>query len=511
MPADEARRRSRWMIRALEWNDPRARYPNLWHAGLPRNLLALDTVASRLRLGDLVAVFHPSSQRYPERSERFVGLVRVVGLRRSDEPAHDWVDFEAAHRLATPLHLGDGPRRVFLCCDPGWPEREVALFRRVFDAAVAEGWVPLAEEGETGAPPWRPPESGRPARKQAGAAPPPRDDDEAASEPAPQAVASPAAPPPRESAERAGARAPRPAAAPRRPRERPAADPVPRIAPPAFNPAGHGRLFGGADYSADLRDARGGCWLALVELDGERLRVARLEPTARNAIQMSLRDADPAVRKAEAIGLTFPFGLPIGFSEKLLGGAFPEEGWWALAKHLDQMSLPDYLVALQEFRDGEGEVRRHTDDVAGGDSPLRRSQPDPASMAYHGIRMLAEERSRYAVRPFEGAKGRLLIEVSAERAAHRLVQVDDGAKGASPGAIIAALAAASPWPLTIDEPYLGRCLSQRLALDAVLAARCAAIAVLSGEASRTPEELAAERASQVEREGWIYGLAPTTA
>jgi hypothetical protein len=248
-----------------------------------------------------------------------------------------------------------------------------------------------------------------------------------------------------------------------------------------------------------------------VELDGERLRVARLEPTARNAIQMSLRDADPAVRQAEAIGLTFPFGLPVGFSEMLLGGAFPEEGWWALARHIDQMSLPDYLIALQEFRDGQGEVRRHTDEVAGGDSPLRRAQPDPASMAYHGIRMLAEERSRYAVRPFEGAKGRLLIEVSAERAARRLVQAGDDGKAASPAAIVAALAAATSWPLTIDEPYLGRCISQRLALDAVLAARCAAIAVLSGEASRTPEELAAERATQVQREGWIYGLAAAGA
>jgi len=330
-------------------------------------------------------------------------------------------------------------------------------------------------------------------------------------EPGAEGVPPPTPPTARGPAERVRGRGPRSETGPQVPRERPAREAAPRIAPPAFNPAGLGRLFAGADYSADLRDARGGCWLALVELDGERLRVARLEPTARNAIQMSLRDADPAVRKAEAIGLTFPFGLPLGFSEKLLGGSFPEEGWWALAKHLDQMSLPDYLVALEEFRDGQGEVRRHTDDVAGGDSPLRRAQPDPASMAYHGIRMLAEERSRFAVRPFEDAKGQLLFEVNADRAARRLVPTDDGAKTASPRALVAALAAATPWPLTIDEPYLGRCMSQRLALDAVVAARCAAIAVLSGETSRTAEELAAERATQVRREGWIYGLAPAGA
>jgi len=111
------------------------------------------------------------------------------------------------------------------------------------------------------------------------------------------------------------------------------------------------------------------------------------------------------------------------------------------------------------------------------------------------------------VRPFEDAKGRLLIEVSAERAARRLLPAAEGAKAATPSALVAALAAASPWPLAIDEPYLGRCLTQRLALDAVLAARCAAIAVLSGEAARPPADLAADRATQVQREGWIYGLA----
>ena len=51
MPTDERRRRSRWMIRALEWDDTRARYPNIWREGMPRNILAYDSVTSRLRLG----------------------------------------------------------------------------------------------------------------------------------------------------------------------------------------------------------------------------------------------------------------------------------------------------------------------------------------------------------------------------------------------------------------------------------------------------------------------------
>src|SRR5262245_21684702 len=137
MPAEEIRRRSRWMLRALEWDDPRARYPNIWHDGMPRNLLALDRVASRLRLGDLIAVYHPASQKHADRAALFLGLVRLVGLRRAHDAAFAWVDFETAHHLSTPLDLGDAPRRVFLCCDPGWPEREVGMFRRVFEAALA--------------------------------------------------------------------------------------------------------------------------------------------------------------------------------------------------------------------------------------------------------------------------------------------------------------------------------------------------------------------------------------
>ena len=40
------------------------------------------------------------------------------------------------------------PRRVFLCCDPEWPGPDVALFRQVFDAAMADGWIPAPGDME---------------------------------------------------------------------------------------------------------------------------------------------------------------------------------------------------------------------------------------------------------------------------------------------------------------------------------------------------------------------------
>jgi hypothetical protein len=433
-PHDDILKRSRWMMRAMEWNEPRARYPNLWHAGMPRQVLAFDRLAARLRLGDLVAVFYPASTRHPERSNRFLGLSRVSALRRADEPGHAWVELETAHAFPKPLDLGRAPRRVFMCCDPGWPAEDVALFDAVFDRAVASGFEPAPEE-------------------------------------------APAAP---------------------QVRERPAAAPPPSPVPRRERPE---RIFAGADYSGNMRDPRDGTWLALLGLHADRLSVFRLEATGRSGLESALRNPDTHLMRAEAIGLGFPFGLPLAFAETLLGGAFPEEGWWALARRLEQVSWPDYLVALHAFRDARGEIKRLADERAGVSSPLRRVDPDLGSRCYHGIRMIAEDRSRFAVRPFETARGHLLFEVNPDAALARL-----GLAGADAARILEALAGLAHLPVDVPQQFRRACLERRDALDAVLAARCAAVALSSGEADRSADELAPEDGLRVRREGWIYGL-----
>ena len=35
--------------------------------------------------------------------------------------------------------------------------------------------------------------------------------------------------------------------------------------------------------------------------------------------------------------------------QSLLGGAFPDEGWWALARRLERLTRPEFLVAVEEF------------------------------------------------------------------------------------------------------------------------------------------------------------------
>jgi len=261
------------------------------------------------------------------------------------------------------------------------------------------------------------------------------------------------------------------------------------------------------DFSGDMRDPKEGTWLAMLELGDERLTVVRLEATGRTGLEYQLRNPDAAMLHTEAIGLDFPFGLPIPFAEKLLGHPYSDEGWWTLVKKLERTTRPAYLIALQEFRDANGETKRLTDERAGAFSPLHRVIPDLGPMTYQGIRMIAEERSRYAVRPFESAKGRLLIEVYPGAAARRLdLDPADAGLAEQPEAILNALARVERLPVDVGPPFLRRCLARRDALDAVIAARCAAQAVLSGETEKTPDELAPGEGERVRREGWIYGL-----
>ena len=112
---------------------------------------------------------------------------------------------------------------------------------------------------------------------------------------------------------------------------------------PDAPPAGRRRLFGGVDFSGDMRDPRNRTWLCMLELRKERLHVMRLDPTGRSGLQACLRDSDAAFLHAEAIGLDFPFGLPLPFAEVLMGGPFPKEGWWSLAKTLEGISRPEFL------------------------------------------------------------------------------------------------------------------------------------------------------------------------
>jgi hypothetical protein len=338
----------------------------------------------------------------------------------------------------------------------------VELFEKVFQAAIAEGWTPTDQEQVGGAE--------KPVRERP------------AAEAAVEEPETPLAPPVEEEV------------------------PEEPVVPVVEEAIPEGRLFGGVDLGGEMRDRRDGTWLALGVLVDEKFRIVRLEPTGRSGLQGYLRDPDRALMNAEAIGFNFPFALPGGFSEKLLKGPFPEEGWWGLARGLEKTSYPDYLVALQEFREEHGEVLRWTDEKTGALSPLHRTGPDRGPMAYHGIRMIAEERSRYVIRPFESAQGRLLLEVYPGALVRKLGLDEQVERVDRVAAILQALAKLEHLPVVLEGQTLARCRGRLDALEAVLAARCAAVAVLSGEADRSPEELAPDSVDRVRTEGWIYGV-----
>lgn len=412
MVADDIRRRSRYVLRALEWDDPKARYPNLWRDGMPVRIQAVDTVAMRLRLDDLVACYHPASQRHPERSERFVGLARVVGLSRAESAGRFWIDLETAHRFAQPFDAGAAPRRVFLCCDPGWPETDVRLFEAVLQRATAEGFETTPEPGSSSPEP----------------APPP-----AATIPAPIVT---------------------------------------------------GRRFAGIAVGTDLHDPRDGTWLAVLQRSGTKARVERLEATGRHGLEAHFRDLERSSHGVAAVGCAFPLAFPQGFAARLFDSEALDLDWWHFAGKFARMPFPEFLQRLHDYRAEHGDDLRLTDELAGAPSPLSRAGADPALQAFHGIRLVAVERSRFAVRPFERAQARLLLEVRPD-----------------PGAGVEALER----NLVDPGPHNARCRANPAALRAVLAAALAARAVEEGEADRTPEELAPDRPERVRREGWIFG------
>jgi hypothetical protein len=294
--------------------------------------------------------------------------------------------------------------------------------------------------------------------------------------------------------------APEARAKPARPEAKPTAPPVRPWS------ADRDRLFAGAHFSGDMRDPRDGTWLAVVALSAEALRVIRLEATGRTGLQALLRNLPRDLMHAEAIGMGFPFGLPVAFAESLMGGPFPDEGWWALARRLERVTWPEFLVALQEFRDAEGEIRRVADERAQTVSPLHRVQPDMGSRFYHGIRMVAEDRSRFAIRPFETAQGKLLIEVHPEAVARKLGLPTEWPGVEDRERLLSAVEGLKRGPLELDAELRRVCLSNGNALDALLAARCAAVAVETSEVEKTAAELAPEDAERVRVEGWVYGL-----
>jgi|GEM_PF-3601608 len=120
--------------------------------------------------------------------------------------------------------------------------------------------------------------------------------------------------------------------------------------------------------------------------------------------------------------------------------------------------------------------------------------------------MLAEERSRYTVRPFESAKGRYLFEVRAPLQEVGLNEETLQDRTGWKREIQERLAGLPKLPIRLSDRLKTQCGASGAALKAALAARQAAAAILSGEVEKTPEELAGDQADRVAREGWVYGV-----
>jgi hypothetical protein len=267
------------------------------------------------------------------------------------------------------------------------------------------------------------------------------------------------------------------------------------------------RHFGGADFSGARDDPRRGTWWALLELRGGVLRLKNVEPSGRAGLRSLLLDEAGPMGDAEAFGIDAPLSLP-GAVAALVCGAVRPPSWAALVDRVASFDLAAFRAALAAARAKAGEARRMTDERCGAFSPLHAVNPDMRPMTFHAIRLAAELRPQWRVRPFDPPGARQLLEVYPGAAMRREI-VPRGAGRERLASALRGLERLDRHPVVLGATLRGVCLGSRDAFDAVLAARAAAAAVLDGQASLAAAALAPGEGPRVAREGWIYGCSPS--
>jgi hypothetical protein len=157
----------------------------------------------------------------------------------------------------------------------------------------------------------------------------------------------------------------------------------------------------GADFSGALKPARGSITYVCGRLRGTELF---LEPPRPCEDRLDLFAA--VLERPALWGLDFPFALPAVLAAEMGRAGGPAQ--WAWAR---DGSRGEVLAALEEragrcngHMAGGGErCLRATDRAAGGQSPLKRTNPDMAAMTFAGLRFLAYlKQAGVSVFPFDG-------------------------------------------------------------------------------------------------------------
>jgi hypothetical protein len=159
-------------------------------------------------------------------------------------------------------------------------------------------------------------------------------------------------------------------------------------------------LVAGADYSG-AKTVPNETWLALGTLSNDILEISQLSRCGSHKLAMELN----AVKQLKAVGLDFPFSLPVPFiqflADKLEQPTF--ENWQQLVEKLAFLPFEKFLELVTEFK---VEPKRLADTSINrvAISPLHRGNPSMVQMTYQGMKLLASlDPKIFFVLPFQDA------------------------------------------------------------------------------------------------------------
>ena len=275
-------------------------------------------------------------------------------------------------------------------------------------------------------------------------------------------------------------------------------------------------LIAGADYSG-AKTVPNETWLALGTLSSMGLEINSLNRCGSHKLAMELN----SVKELNAVGLDFPFSLPVDFlaflAEKLEADAF--QSWQGVVEKIAFLPFEQFLELVTEFK---VEPKRLADKALNRSaiSPLHRGNPSMVQMTYQGMKLLASlDPKKFFVLPFQDAIpfGCAVMETYPRETLHSLGLPDTGYKTkdsekslATRKEILKGLTHIRDGKLVGREhcPYLtlGKMIERAAlesdhALDAVIA--CYAVAVWK-TAPQFYKDPFTDDDPNVLLEGWIY-------
>jgi hypothetical protein len=165
-----------------------------------------------------------------------------------------------------------------------------------------------------------------------------------------------------------------------------------------LNVSGSGRFVGGVDFSG-AKEAPNETWLAIGNLSSMGVEIVDLQRIGSHKLLNQLAAGPPLI----ALGLDFPFSLPIDFAQFIAEKqSLPSfQSWQELAECLAFISFEQFISLVDQF--GK-ETKRHTDKLSKpvAQSPLHRGNPSMVQMTFQGIRLLASlDPAKFSIAPFQ--------------------------------------------------------------------------------------------------------------